>query len=100
MNLLTITQLYKCTLIVKEQSNKSDIQLFAYNYFQLLKKLGALDISAIVKNDYELSYPIKKINNVMFIELSFKVAPNALNQLKRSLKLDESVLRYFIVKLN
>lgn len=92
------TKTYRCTLVAKGMVNKSDIQLFTYNYLQFLKKLGAVDITAFNKKSYQLAYPIQKINNVTFIEFAFTISPKALDELKRKIKFDDVVLRSFLVK--
>jgi ribosomal protein S6 len=89
---------YNCVLIFKEMLNKADFQVFTYSYAQFLKQLGAVDIMAINKTSYELAYPIKKINGVNFIEFSFSISPKALELYRQRLRLDESVLRFFLTK--
>lgn len=100
MGLITNIRMYNCTIIVKGMVNKSDIQLLAYNYVQFLKKLGANNIVSNMKNEYRLSYPIQKIDDVTFIEFSFSVVPKALEELIRKIRLDELILRYFLVRKN
>ena len=64
-----------------------------------LKKLGAKNINAYNKESYNLSYPIQKSTNVKFIEFSFDFAPQALDIFTRKLRLDESLLRFFLTKV-
>ena len=37
---------YNCVLIFKEMTNKTNFQLLAFSYAQLLKQLGAKNINA------------------------------------------------------
>ena len=78
---------YNCVLIFKEMTNKTNFQLLAFSYAQLLKQLGAKNINAYNKESYNLSYPIQKSTNVKFIEFSFDFAPQALDIFTRKLRL-------------
>ena len=89
---------YKCVLIFKEMTNNTNFQLMTFSYAQFLKQLGAAEINASSKNAYELTYPIQKSTNVKFIEFSFLVSPQALKTFTQRLRLDESLLRFFLTK--
>jgi ribosomal protein S6 len=89
---------YNCILIFKEMLNKADFEVFTYSYAQFLKQLGADEISVINKTSYELSYPIKNVSDVNFIEFSFSISPEALDLYRQRLRVDESVLRFFLTK--
>jgi ribosomal protein S6 len=89
---------YTCVLLFKEGANKTSTQLLTFSYAQFLKKLGAIDIRAYNKSSYTLAYPIKKSTKVKFIEVSFSIIPEALNLFTRKLRLDESLLRFFLTK--
>jgi|TARA_B100000768_G_scaffold180594_1_gene200991 ribosomal protein S6 len=91
---------YNCILIFKEMTNKTNFQLLAFSYAQVLKQLGAKDINAYNKESYNLAYPIQKSTNVKFIEFSFGIAPEALDLFTRKLRLDESLLRFFLTKID
>ena len=45
---------YNCVLIFKEMTNKTNFQLLAFSYAQLLKQLGAKNISYNLPMDYEI----------------------------------------------
>jgi ribosomal protein S6 len=85
-------------LIFKEMANNTNFQLMTFSYAQFLKKLGASDISAITKNEYQLAYPLQKSTDVKFIEFSFDVSPQALKTFTQRLRLDELLLRFFLTK--
>ena len=87
---------YTCVIIFTNMRNKVDFQLLAYSYAQLLKQLGATDLNAVTKSNYELTYPIKKVTDVTFVEFSFAISPKALKTYQQRLRLDESVLRSFL----
>ena len=89
---------YTCVLIFKEMANNTNFQLMTFSYAQFLKKLGASDISAITKNEYQLAYPLQKSTDVKFIEFSFDVSPQALKTFTQRLRLDELLLRLFLTK--
>lgn len=91
---------YTCVLIFKDMTNKTNFQLLIFNYAQFLKQLGASNIAAYNKDAYALVYPIQKSTNVKFIEFSFDIAPEALNLFTRKLRLDETLLRFFLTKAN
>ena len=89
---------YTCVLIFKKMANNTNFQLMTFSYAQFLKKLGASDISAITKNEYQLAYPLQKSTDVKFIEFSFDVSPQALKTFTQRLRLDELLLRFFLTK--
>ena len=89
---------YTCVLLFKEATNKTNTQLLTFSYAQFLKKLGAINIQAYNKNSYTLAYPIKKSTKVKFIEVSFSIIPETLDLLTRKLRLEESLLRFFLTK--
>lgn len=88
---------YSTILMLDENLSKSESQLLAYNYAKFLKSLGALDISASLKSDFKVSYPIKKRENVKFVEFLFSCSPAAIAEYRKKLSIDESILRFFIL---
>jgi ribosomal protein S6 len=96
---MTINQnSYRCILLLGEFSDKSELQLLAYKHAKFLKQLGAVSITAVIRDDFSLTYSIKKCFKVKFIEFSFLVSPKALNVYKQKLNLDETILRSFIIR--
>lgn len=91
---------YRSIVILEKILNKDEIKLFVYSYSKFLKQIGAINITASIKNDFLLAYPIKNSFEVKFIEFSFLISPKALNLYKQKLYLDESILRFFIVYSN
>jgi ribosomal protein S6 len=89
-------KLYNCILVFNDMPNKVDFQLIIYSYAQLLKQLGASDLTAVNKTNYELTYPIQKTTDVKFVQFSFSVSPQALTTLQRRISIDESILRSFL----
>ena len=91
---------YRSIVISGKILNKDEIKLLVYEYSKFLKQIGARNITASIKNDFFLAYPIKNSLEVKFIEFSFLVSPKALNLYKQKLYLDEAILRFFIVQSN
>ena len=87
---------YSCILVFTNTLNKVDFQLLVYSYAQLLKQLGATNLTATSKVNYALTYPIKKTTDVKFVEFSFSVSPKALQTYEQRLRIDESILRFFV----
>jgi len=91
---------YRSIVILGKILNKDETRLLVYEYSKFLKQIGAMNITASIKNDFFLTYSIKNSFEVKFIEFSFLISPKALNLYKQKLYLDESVLRFFIVQSN
>ena len=87
---------YSCVVIFKNTRDKSDFQLLAYRYAQLLKQLGAESLTATSREKFELTYPIQKVTDVKFVEFKFNISPKVLVTFKKRLSLDDSVLRSFL----
>jgi ribosomal protein S6 len=87
---------YKCILVFTNMLDKVDFELLTYSYAKLLKQLGAKNLTATGKTNYALSYPINKTTDVKFVELSFSIQPQALQTYQQRLRIDESILRFFL----
>jgi ribosomal protein S6 len=87
---------YKCILVFTNMLNKVDFQLLAYGYAQLLKQLGAENLTVTGKTNYSLTYPINNTTDVKFVEFSFSIQPQALQTYQQRLRIDESILRVFL----
>ena len=48
----------------------------------------------------KLAYPIKKLNEGVYVIMYFKILPLQLVDLERSLKLYENLLRFLIIKMD
>lgn len=48
----------------------------------------------------QLAYPIQKFNEGTYVLLNAQLKPDALNELERNLKLDTSIIRYLLVRMN
>ena len=96
MTSITSNKSYNCVLVFTNMLNKVDFQLVAYRYAQLLKQLGATNLTATSKVNYALTYPINKTTDVKFVEFSFSISPRAIKTYEQRLRIDESVLRFFI----
>ena len=98
MDIISKRPVYSCTLIIRELMNKSDVQLLIYNYVKILSMLGAVNISASIKRDSKLAYPVQQIRNALFVEIVFQVNPKAIKEFNSKIKLDSLILRSFLVK--
>lgn len=96
MKSLNSKKSYSCILVFTNTLNKVDFQLLVYSSAQFLKQLGATDLTATSKVNYALTYPIKKTTDVKFVEFSFSISPQALKTYQDRLRIDESVLRFFL----
>jgi ribosomal protein S6 len=100
MTLPNTNKSYNCILIFTNLRNKVDFQLLAYSYAQFLKQLGAVNLTATTKVNYELTYPIKKMTDVKFVEFTFSISPKALKAYQDRLRVDESILRSFLTVID
>ena len=87
---------YTCILVFTNLLNKVDFQLLVCSYASFLKQLGGENLSVTNKLKYALTYPIKKTMDSTFVEFSFSISPQALQTYQQRLRIDESVMRYFL----
>ena len=74
------------------------LKYIAYYYAKNLKKWGATNIHIKYRGKRDLAYLVKDNNVANYIEISFDIYPYNLTSYNRILKLDEKIIRSFLIK--
>jgi len=82
---------YEVTLLLKEDI-KDKIEA-------ILSKNGAVNLITGEFKKIQLAYPIKKENFAFIGDITFEILPSEISKISNDLKVESSVLRYLITKL-
>lgn len=86
---------YALTLLIKADLEEKARQ-------QLLESV-AKRMDGVKKEDLwgnrDLAYPIKKQNKAYYAHFEFEADPQSISSLDKSLKLEEDILRYLIIRV-
>ena len=91
---------YEMMILLNEEFNDSELKTWAFKYAKELQNLGGSDISVISRGKRNLAYLINNQSKGNFIEITFSMLPNGLQNFNQILEMDENVLRSLILKNN
>ena len=89
---------YEMMILLNEEFNDSELKTWAFKYAKELQTLGGSDISVISRGKRNLAYLINDQSKGNFIEITFSMLPNGLENFNKILRMDENVLRSLILK--
>ena len=89
---------YEMMIVLNEEFNDSELKTWAFNYAKALRKLSAEEISVISRGKRDLTYSIKNQKRGNFLQINFSSVPKFIEQFSKTLKFDENILRYLILK--
>ena len=89
---------YEMMILLNEEFNDSELKTWAFKYAKELQNLGGSDISVISRGKRNLAYLINDQSKGNFIEITFSMLPNGLENFNKILRMDENVLRSLILK--
>jgi small subunit ribosomal protein S6 len=89
---------YEMMILLNEEFNDSELKTWAFKYAKELQTLGGSDISVISRGKRNLAYLINNQSKGNFIEITFSMLPNGLENFNKILRMDENVLRSLILK--
>jgi small subunit ribosomal protein S6 len=92
------TKKYEMMILLREEFNDSELKVWAFNYAKALQNLSASEISVISRGKRNLAYLLKNQKKGNFIQINFSSMPYLLKSFSKDLKLDNNVLRFFILK--
>ena len=84
---------YEMMILLNEEFNDSELKTWAFKYAKELQTLGGSDISVISRGKRNLAYLINNQSKGNFIEITFSMLPNGLENFNKILRMDENVLR-------
>ena len=91
---------YETIYILRPTLNDQEIAEAIENYKDLLVRQGAVMHAQEDLGKKKLAYLIKHFQNGHYVLYRYKAVPAAVNELERSFKISEDVLRFLTVKLD
>ena len=85
-------------ILLNEEFNDSELKTWAFKYAKELQNLGGSEISVISRGKRNLAYSINEQTKGNFIEMTFSMLPNNLEQFHKILDFDDNVLRSLILR--
>jgi len=89
---------YELTLIVRPLEGEEQIQATVSQITNTIANLGGQVTKTDQWSRRRLAYPIRKYREGHYVLMDISLGPTALPELERSLKFNEDVIRYFIVR--
>lgn len=89
---------YELSLIIHPRVDESDVTNVVDTVSQMIKAGEGQVASVNVWGRRRLMYAIKKQTDGTYVIVNAQLQPSALPELERSLKLNEDVLRYMIIR--
>lgn len=91
---------YEIVVILTSELNSNDLNVWAFDFGKILKRINASEISIVSYGKRKLRYPIRDKRHGNFILMNFNILPDYLEQLSINLNLDINVLRFLLFNKN
>lgn len=91
---------YEMMFIVKAASDEKVVAKTADNLKKIIKDMKGKILEEKDLGSKELAYPIKKENVGYYFVVNFEATAEIINELDRKARIDESVLRHLIIRLD
>lgn len=95
-----ISSSYEAILLFKPNYSPDQLYLLAFYYAKRLKSFGANNIHIKYRGKRRLTYPIRDNSIGDYIQIRFSIIPKNLSPYLELIKLDEKLLRSFLLKLD
>jgi small subunit ribosomal protein S6 len=90
---------FETVIVIRTDITEDSIEAFHAKVFDTLKRLGGHEVKFEVWGKRKLAYEIKKNMKGIYIYYLYLAPPAAIDELERSLRLNELVLRFLTVHL-
>jgi small subunit ribosomal protein S6 len=96
----TISQLnqYETIYVVKPELNEDNLLRIIENYQGILVERGAKNIITQNRGRRHLKYQISKFKDGVYIQMNYEANGETVGLVEKSMKLNESILRYLTTK--
>jgi ribosomal protein S6 len=98
--MINIFTSYEAILLFKPNYSPEQLYLLAFYYAKRLKSFGASNIYIKYRGKRRLTYPINDKTIGDYIQIRFSIIPKNLPPYLELIKLDEKLLRSFLLKLD
>lgn len=98
--MINIFSSYEAILLFKPNYGSYDLYILALDYAKRLKSFGANNISIKYRGKRRLTYLIQDNSIGDYIQIRFSIIPKNLPPYLELIKLDDKLLRSFLLKLD
>jgi len=96
----SLSSSYEAILLFKPNYSPEQLYLIAFYYAKRLKSFGANNIHIRYRGKRRLTYAISDNTIGDYIQIRFSIIPKNLNAYLELIKLDEKLLRSFLLRLH
>lgn len=96
----SLSSSYEAILLFKPNYSPEQLYLIAFYYAKQLKRFGANNIHIRYRGKRRLTYAISDNTIGDYIQIRFSIIPKNLNPYLELIKLDEKLLRSFLLRLD
>ena len=89
---------YETICIIKPDLNEDSLAKVIENYQLMLAEKGAQNVMTQNRGRRHLKYAMKKFKDGFYIQMNYEANGEVITALERSMKIDETVLRFMTVK--
>lgn len=89
---------YEALVLLAQEFTEDELKTWSFNFAKNLKIQNASEVSILSCGKKNLSYPIKKQGSANFIQIQFSIVPKFVNNVLKTLKKSDQILRIFILK--
>lgn len=89
---------YEIMFILSTRTTEEDRKASIEAVESVLTKEGAVELKTEIWGDRKLAYPVKKQENGYYVLTTFKIDGVNLKEIESKLNINESILKYIIVK--
>lgn len=90
---------YEMVILIHPNTTPKEKEEIIEKYINIINQEGEV-ISKNIIGDKELAYPIKKLTTAYYVVINFLNYPDNVEKLKITLKNDEKIIRFLLVKNN
>ena len=97
----TISQLnqYETIYVVKPELNEDNLLRIIENYQGILVERGAKNIITQNRGRRHLKYQISKFKDGVYIQMNYEANGEVINLIERSMKINDSIIRYMTTSI-
>ena len=91
---------YETLYILRPDLGEEVVQQQVARYRDLISEHSATDIEVKVWGKKRLAYPIKKLNDGVYVQMNYQATGKQVAPMERAMRLSDEVIRYLTLKLD
>jgi small subunit ribosomal protein S6 len=91
---------YETLYILRPDLGEEQLQQEVERYRSLISDHSATDIEVKIWGKKRLAYPIKKLNDGVYVQMNYQATGKQVAPMERTMRLSDEVIRYLTLKLD